>query len=274
MCRTSIPRCCREVKLGQWYFPNGSLLLTNGDGHDLYRNRDDTGNVRLNRRNNVMGPHGLYTCEIPNTGNVLVNLTITLHTANGKNGALHHTPLIGREGGGGGEFKQDLNCMYNHMHSPFYATTCIFHSTQPHAFSTLRNHMHSPFYATTCILHSTQPHAFSTLCNHMDFPFYATTCTPQPHAFSTLCNHMDFPFYATTCILHSTQPHPFSILRNHIHFPFYATTCILHSTQPHAFSTLHYTTTTLHCTTTCILHSTQLHLYATTCVPPLDYTPQ
>lgn len=84
MCRTYIPRCCREAKIGQWYFPNGSALLINGDGHDIYRNRDDVGNVRLNRRNNAMGPRGLYTCEIPNTRNELTMLYITLYSTDGK----------------------------------------------------------------------------------------------------------------------------------------------------------------------------------------------
>ena len=65
-CHTDLSTCCgssRGDHRGDWYFPNGSIL-GHSHGGDIYRSR---GNMRVNlhRRNNAMGPSGIYRCDIP-----------------------------------------------------------------------------------------------------------------------------------------------------------------------------------------------------------------
>ena len=67
ICQTDRRPCCQSLpnRAGEWYYPNGSLLTIEGSGRDLYRNRGDEGEVRLNRRNNALFPTGMYHCEVP-----------------------------------------------------------------------------------------------------------------------------------------------------------------------------------------------------------------
>ena len=75
-CRTDDTNCCREAEsgvaggVGTWHYPNGSVVQSSSDGGDLYISRDGPMVVNLNRRNDVMGPTGLYCCVVPtSTGN-------------------------------------------------------------------------------------------------------------------------------------------------------------------------------------------------------------
>ena len=75
-CRTDDHNCCREAEsgvaggIGAWHYPNGSVVQSSIDGGDLYISRDGPMVVNLNRRNDVMGPTGLYCCVVPtSTGN-------------------------------------------------------------------------------------------------------------------------------------------------------------------------------------------------------------
>ena len=82
-CVTTKAVCCREDRLGNFYFPNGmGQLSSSGGGEDIYRDREDTGIVRLNRRNGATSPLGTYRCEIPDANGVLQNLYITLGKIN------------------------------------------------------------------------------------------------------------------------------------------------------------------------------------------------
>ena len=74
-------RCCRDVdggRVGDWFFPNGTLVP-----HYWYRpfdvisRTDFTQQVRLERFNETILPIGMYTCEVPDGRNSSVN-----HTAN------------------------------------------------------------------------------------------------------------------------------------------------------------------------------------------------
>ena len=63
-CITDLATCCgtaQGVHRGDWYFPDGSELVHGGD---IDRTR---GHMRFNlrRRNNAMGPSGIYRCDIP-----------------------------------------------------------------------------------------------------------------------------------------------------------------------------------------------------------------
>ena len=50
--------------LGEWFYPNGSLVHVKDNGDDLYRDRG-LGIVRLNRRNNAISPTGQFCCVVP-----------------------------------------------------------------------------------------------------------------------------------------------------------------------------------------------------------------
>ena len=55
--------------MGEWYFPNTSMVRIEGTGDSFYRNRGPSV-VRLHRRHNVMMPTGLFYCEVPDANNV------------------------------------------------------------------------------------------------------------------------------------------------------------------------------------------------------------
>ena len=81
-CHTDDTSCCRGkdnpfgVGRGEWYYPNGTVVLPPSNGNIIYRTRDHMV-IRLNR-----GPgsltSGVYTCVIPGAGGVNITRHITL----------------------------------------------------------------------------------------------------------------------------------------------------------------------------------------------------
>ena len=80
-CHTDLTNCCRSMndnngngRLGQWTYPDGSVILGNGAsataGQQFYINRNDAQVINLNRReaNNPLTPTGSYCCTVPTTG--------------------------------------------------------------------------------------------------------------------------------------------------------------------------------------------------------------
>ena len=78
-CHTDLTTCCRGSDhpgsggLGQWTYPDGSLLLNNAGslnvGQQFYIVRNDAQLIRLARRNNnnPLSPTGSYCCTVPTT---------------------------------------------------------------------------------------------------------------------------------------------------------------------------------------------------------------
>ncbi len=78
-CHTDLTVCCRSNDnngsgaLGQWTYPNGSVILQNGGslsaGQQFYILRGAPQVIRLNRRetNNPLTPTGPYCCTVPTT---------------------------------------------------------------------------------------------------------------------------------------------------------------------------------------------------------------
>ena len=64
LCVTDLDQCCRDGGLGEWFYPNESLVRVNGSNDDFYRDRGPSV-VRLNRRNNATSPIGQYCCVVP-----------------------------------------------------------------------------------------------------------------------------------------------------------------------------------------------------------------
>ena len=78
LCMTDLAGCCTDPGRGQWIYPDGfinadgnsflQLVRNNPSGDDFFRTRGDM-IVRLERRNNPIGPTGQYCCQVPTMAN-------------------------------------------------------------------------------------------------------------------------------------------------------------------------------------------------------------
>ena len=80
LCTTDSTACCGTIpnRFGQWYYPNGTMVLTDGAGQPYYRNRGDM-LIRLNRRPNQGLSEiysGIYCCEIPDQNSVMQTMCV------------------------------------------------------------------------------------------------------------------------------------------------------------------------------------------------------
>ena len=69
-CVTDQGICCRQyyyMYIGEWYFPDGSIVPREDSATDFYRNRaNNPGTVNLNRVSNaIISPTGQYCCHVP-----------------------------------------------------------------------------------------------------------------------------------------------------------------------------------------------------------------
>ena len=84
LCRTSLTACCQPPfftggywsSVGNWFFPNGTRVLSSGSWWDIYRTRGQMA-VHLNRRRG--GVDGIYHCEILDSMNVKQIIYIGLY---------------------------------------------------------------------------------------------------------------------------------------------------------------------------------------------------
>ena len=82
-CHTDDTTCCRGIDnhpngtgRGEWYYPDGTVVSPPGGNTGFYRTRGHMV-IKLNRAG-VAGPTGVYRCEIPGTGEVMITRYITL----------------------------------------------------------------------------------------------------------------------------------------------------------------------------------------------------
>ena len=63
------PQCCRNrdgSNVGEWYYPDGSMVPRNrGNQNADFSRNGYAQQVRLNRRNDALGPVGEFTCKVP-----------------------------------------------------------------------------------------------------------------------------------------------------------------------------------------------------------------
>ena len=78
LCVTDGDCCNPPNRAGEFYYPDNSLVRTQGTGDNLYRNRGD-GMIRLNRRNGATSPTGTYKCAIPDSSGVIQEVFINLN---------------------------------------------------------------------------------------------------------------------------------------------------------------------------------------------------
>ena len=82
LCLTNQTACCRppySQGLGNWFFPNRTRVLSDGNNSDLHRTRDQM-MIRLNRRRG--GVEGIYRCEINDAVHVIQTIYIGVYSAN------------------------------------------------------------------------------------------------------------------------------------------------------------------------------------------------
>ena len=89
-CRTDLETCCRNedgLHRGQWFFPDGVPLQTNGDIYVFEKPQ----RVELRRANSATSPTGIYRCEIPTDAvhddtdiSVRATVYVGLYTSEGK----------------------------------------------------------------------------------------------------------------------------------------------------------------------------------------------
>ena len=81
-CYTDLIECCCDSDtpdgvgvLGQWLYPNGSVVGTRSDGQDFFIDRGPSV-VRLNRRSssNASSTTGLFCCEIPDATSTITKI--------------------------------------------------------------------------------------------------------------------------------------------------------------------------------------------------------
>ena len=81
-CMTDQPACCRPPYIskatGNWYFPNGTRVLSSGTQWDYHRTRGQSV-VRLHRKRG--GVPGIYSCVVPDATNVNQTIYIGVYSA-------------------------------------------------------------------------------------------------------------------------------------------------------------------------------------------------
>ena len=65
VCRIDLSPCCRASPAkGNWFYPNGTRVLSGSDGYLFHRSRDDEMRVYLRRRPGTLSPMGSYCCQV------------------------------------------------------------------------------------------------------------------------------------------------------------------------------------------------------------------
>ena len=80
-CRTTSPNCCRNERIGDFYYPNNSTVGINADREAFYRNRGAS-EVLLHRRQASTDPLGEFRCDILDGCDEKISLYITLGKLN------------------------------------------------------------------------------------------------------------------------------------------------------------------------------------------------
>ena len=81
-CLTDRTQCCSTTAGGErhgvWRFPDGSEVMRESMGRNIYRDRSYS-SILLSRRNTAVGPTGIYTCVVPDAGNINRTLYIGVY---------------------------------------------------------------------------------------------------------------------------------------------------------------------------------------------------
>ena len=75
-CLTDRTECCMTEQQGQWIFPNGNNVHSSSEN---FNQTKGFSSVHLNRRRSAMGPTGIFTCEVPDQTENLMNLSVGVY---------------------------------------------------------------------------------------------------------------------------------------------------------------------------------------------------
>ena len=78
LCMTEYSTCCKQPALGNWFFPNGTRVPSNGNQGDFHRSR---GHMVVLLKRKRGGEDGVYCCEIPDAMDVIQTIYIGVYTA-------------------------------------------------------------------------------------------------------------------------------------------------------------------------------------------------
>ena len=86
LCVTDLTACCRppytgvigQTAIGNWFFPNGTILPSFWPQWNFYRDR---GQMLVNMHRRRGGVNGIYHCKIPDAMNVIQTIYIGVYTA-------------------------------------------------------------------------------------------------------------------------------------------------------------------------------------------------
>ena len=93
LCVTDKTSCCESNTSGNWYYPNGSVILSNST-NGLFTSRGNDQTVKLNYRGRDFVP-GIYRCEIPDQNDVMQSYSVGIYSRNSLNeGMLHKRPPV------------------------------------------------------------------------------------------------------------------------------------------------------------------------------------
>ena len=82
-CHTDDITCCRGrdnpngTSRGEWYYPDGTVVPPPTGGEGFYRTRNHMV-IRLNRGGGTLSPTGIYRCDIPGAGGIIITRDIQL----------------------------------------------------------------------------------------------------------------------------------------------------------------------------------------------------
>ena len=98
-CITDRKPCCNISNghnLGEWMFPNESMVPIMDNAKTLYRNRGDgDGTVNLNRLNSsIMSPTGLFCCKVPDANDRMQSLCTYIGKIIKRIDNDHHTIIL------------------------------------------------------------------------------------------------------------------------------------------------------------------------------------
>lgn len=95
LCYTDLLECCQDGNteigvgtLGEWFYPNGSVVGTRRDRQEFYVDRGPSV-VRLNRRSNATSTTGWFCCVVPDVTSTRTRICVNVHVA-GK----HHCSTV------------------------------------------------------------------------------------------------------------------------------------------------------------------------------------
>ena len=94
-CHTDLSSCCSSsqgIHRGDWYFPDETKLQLASPELDIFE-RHVAQRVTIRRRNNAMGPSGIYRCDIP---------TVPVHDDSDL--SVRETVYVGLYASGGNEY--------------------------------------------------------------------------------------------------------------------------------------------------------------------------